>query len=52
MAGALEWFRWSLLPIAEPPTAGILLSISVTVVLLVTGAYYFRSMELHFADAV
>jgi lipopolysaccharide transport system permease protein len=52
MAGALEWFRWSLLPIAEPPTAGILLSISVTVVLFVTGAYYFRSMELHFADAV
>ncbi len=52
MTGALEWFRWALLPIAEPPTSSIAASCAVTLVLLISGAWYFRSMELHFADVV
>ncbi len=52
MAGVVTGFRWALLDTA-PPSAGMLaLSTLVTVVLLVSGAAYFRRMEKTFADVV
>jgi lipopolysaccharide transport system permease protein len=51
MAGVIEGFRWALLG-TEMPGAMILVSVSVVVVLLVSGAFYFRKMEQYYADVV
>ena len=52
MAGVVEGFRWALLKSAPPPGSLLLVSVSVTAVLLVSGLYYFRRMERTFADVV
>ena len=52
MVGVVEGFRWSLLGsdvVIGPLVVG---STSSTLVLLVTGAYYFRRMERSFADVI
>jgi lipopolysaccharide transport system permease protein len=51
MVGVVEGFRWALLG-TEPPGAIILISTLVSVVLLVSGAIYFRRVEQTFADVV
>ena len=51
MAGVIEGFRWALLGTA-PPSGIIGLSVLVVLVLLVTGAFYFKKMEQYFADIV
>jgi lipopolysaccharide transport system permease protein len=51
MAGVVEGFRWALLN-TDPPGPLIGLSILVTIILVVSGAYYFRRMEKTFADLV
>jgi len=51
MAGVIEGFRWALLGTA-PPSGIIRLSVVVVLVLLVTGAFYFKKMEQYFADIV
>jgi lipopolysaccharide transport system permease protein len=51
MAGVIEGFRWALLG-TEIPSAMILVSVGVVVVLLVSGAFYFRRMEQYYADVV
>jgi lipopolysaccharide transport system permease protein len=52
MAGVVEGFRWALLGVDTRPGPMILVSALVAVVLLVSGAYYFRRMERTFADVV
>jgi lipopolysaccharide transport system permease protein len=52
MVGVIEGFRWSVLGTANPPSATILLSAAISLLVLVTGAYYFRRMEKSFADVV
>jgi lipopolysaccharide transport system permease protein len=52
MVGVIDGFRWSLLGTAAAPGPMIGLSAVVAVVLLVTGAFYFRRMERNFADVV
>jgi len=52
MAGVIEGFRWALLGTETAPGPIILVSTLVTVVLLVSGALYFRRMEKTFADVV
>jgi lipopolysaccharide transport system permease protein len=52
MVGVVEGFRWSLLPGRTLPIAMLELSVLTAVVLLVSGAYYFRRMERVFADVV
>jgi lipopolysaccharide transport system permease protein len=52
MVGVVEGFRWSLLPGRPVPAAMIELSTVSMIVLLVSGAYYFRRMERVFADVV
>ncbi|ACL17471.1 ABC transporter permease [Methanosphaerula palustris] len=51
MAGVIEGFRWALLG-STPPSAMILVSVGVVVVLLVSGLFYFKKMEQYFADLV
>ena len=51
MAGVIEGFRWALLG-AKPPEAMLLVSVSVVIVLLVGGLFYFKRMEQYFADLV
>lgn len=51
MAGVIEGFRWSLLG-TEPPSSMIFVSILMVVVILISGAYYFKRMEKIFADVV
>jgi lipopolysaccharide transport system permease protein len=50
MAGVVEGFRWSLLKTNASPGSVILASALTAIVLLITGAYYFRRMEKSFAD--
>jgi lipopolysaccharide transport system permease protein len=51
MAGVIEGFRWALLG-TEMPSAMILVSVGVVVVLIISGAFYFRRMEQYYADVV
>lgn len=52
MAGVIEGFRWALLGKAEGPGPLLLVSITIVVLILVRGLYYFRRMEKTFADVV
>lgn len=52
MAGVVEGFRWALIGKTPGPGPLILASALASLVLLVTGAFYFRRMERTFADVV
>ncbi len=52
MAGVVEGFRWALLGADTRPGPMVLVSALVAVLLLVSGAYYFRRIEKDFADVV
>src|SRR3989440_1950773 len=52
MAGVVEGFRWALLGKSEGPGALLAVSVSVVILILVGGLYYFRRMEAEFADVV
>ena len=52
MTGVVEGFRWALLGVDSRPGPLILVSAVVTVMLVITGAVYFRRMEQTFADVV
>jgi lipopolysaccharide transport system permease protein len=52
MVGVVDGFRWALLGTGQPPGAAVAMSVGVTLVLLVSGAFYFRRMERTFADVV
>lgn len=54
MVGVVEGFRWALLRTETAPGLGLSIAISATAALLilVTGAFYFRRMEKTFADIV
>ena len=55
MTGVVEGFRWALLGgvmEAEPPGALFALSVAITLVVLASGAVFFRSTERTFADII
>lgn len=52
MVGVVEGFRWALLGTDTAPGPIIIVSIMAALVLLVSGAYYFRHMEKTFADII
>jgi lipopolysaccharide transport system permease protein len=52
MAGVVEGFRWALLGRTSPPSALILLSTGVVILLLIGGLRYFNRTEETFADVV
>ncbi|MGQ9569001.1 MAG: ABC transporter permease [Anaerolineae bacterium] len=51
MVGVVEGFRWALLG-TQPPSTMVGVSALVAVVLLVSGAFYFRQVERTFADVI
>jgi lipopolysaccharide transport system permease protein len=52
MAGVVEGFRWALLGTGSRPGPILLVSTVVTLLVLASGAFYFRRMERTFADVV
>lgn len=52
MVGVVEGFRWALLGTETSPGPMLLVSSLVSVAVLVTGAFYFRRMEVTFSDRV
>jgi lipopolysaccharide transport system permease protein len=49
MVGVVEGFRWVLLG-TSPPRSMIAVSALVSMVVLISGAFFFRRMEKRFAD--
>lgn len=52
MAGVVNGFRWALLGTNTGPNMNMLISISISLIFLVSGLFYFRSMERTFADTI
>ena len=52
MVGVVEGFRWALLGTETAPGPMLLVSALAALIVLVTGAFYFRRMEKTFADTV
>ncbi|MCS7080219.1 MAG: ABC transporter permease [Chloracidobacterium sp.] len=52
MSGVVDGFRWALLGAGTPPGLPFLASVAAALVILMTGAFYFRRMEKTFADRV
>jgi len=52
MVGVVEGFRWALLGTNTAPGPIIAVSAAAAIIILVTGAFYFRRMEKTFADIV
>jgi lipopolysaccharide transport system permease protein len=52
MVGVVEGFRWALLRTNTAPGPIIAVSAAAAIVILITGAFYFRRMEKTFADIV
>jgi lipopolysaccharide transport system permease protein len=52
MAGVVNGFRWALLGTGDGPNAGLWVSIGISILIFITGLFYFRSMEKTFADTI
>lgn len=52
MAGVVEGFRWALLGVETAPGPMLAVSSTISVILLVSGLFYFRRMERTFADQI
>ena len=50
MVGVVDGFRWALLGTATAPDPTLAVSTAVALLLLISGAYYFRQTERTFAD--
>jgi lipopolysaccharide transport system permease protein len=51
MAGVIEGFRWALLGTGAP-SAMVLVSVGMVLLILVSGMFYFRRMEQYYSDIV
>lgn len=52
MVGVVEGFRWALLGVGQPPSFFILISAGISLLLVITGVWFFRKVERSFADVV
>jgi lipopolysaccharide transport system permease protein len=52
MAGVVSGFRWAILGIGQPEAGTLIASFGISLILLVSGIFYFRRMERTFADVV
>lgn len=52
MAGVISGFRWALLGTNTGPDNMMFVSVGVALLILVSGAFYFRRMEKNFADMI
>jgi len=52
MTGVVEGFRWALLGMEPAPGPMVAVSTVISIIILITGLFYFRRMERTFADLV
>jgi lipopolysaccharide transport system permease protein len=52
MVGVVEGFRWALLGSGRPPGMPLVVSTAAALVLVVSGAFFFRRVERTFADVI
>ncbi len=52
MAGVVNGFRWALLGVGNGPDAALWVSVAISVLILISGLFYFRNMEKTFADTI
>ncbi len=52
MAGVVNGFRWALLGTNTGPNLNMAVSVGISLIFLITGLLYFRSMEKTFADTI
>ena len=52
MAGVVNGFRWALLGAGTGPDLALWVSVIISLVILVSGLFYFRNMERTFADTI
>ena len=52
MAGVVNGFRWALLGTDTGPNLNMAVSVGIALIFLITGLFYFRSMERTFADTI
>lgn len=52
MAGVVNGFRWALLGVGSPPGLDLLVSVTVAIILLISGLLFFKRTERLFADMV
>ncbi len=52
MAGVVNGFRWALLGSGNGPDVALWVSAAISILVLVTGLFYFRSTEKTFADTI
>src|SRR5215211_4796881 len=52
MAGVVNGFRWALLGIGKGPDAALWVSVGISLLILISGLFYFRNMEKTFADTI
>jgi lipopolysaccharide transport system permease protein len=52
MAGVVNGFRWALLGTKTGPDLNMAVSIAISIIVLISGLFYFRSMERTFADTI
>ncbi|GAB4504856.1 MAG: ABC transporter permease [Anaerolineales bacterium] len=52
MAGVVNGFRWALLGVGNGPDLSLWISVAISGLILISGLFYFRSMEKTFADMI
>jgi lipopolysaccharide transport system permease protein len=52
MAGVVNGFRWALLGTGNGPDITLWVSVAISILIFVSGLFYFRSMEKTFADTI
>jgi len=52
MAGVVNGFRWSLLGVGNGPDTSFWVSVGISVLVFISGLFYFKSMEKTFADTI
>jgi lipopolysaccharide transport system permease protein len=52
MAGVVNGFRWALLGAGNGPDIALWISVAISLLVLVSGLFYFRNMERTFADTI
>jgi len=52
MAGVVNGFRWALLGAGSGPDLALWISVGISLLVLISGLFYFRNMERTFADTI
>ncbi|HMB25024.1 MAG: ABC transporter permease [Chloroflexota bacterium] len=52
MAGVVNGFRWALLGSGSGPNLALWVSVAISIIIFISGLFYFRSMEKTFADTI